>query len=201
MGTGVGKLRKELTVGGTERLNDGVLIQTLLFLCQLEEGERADNHRPGDDPLLLRLEELVQGFGSRQGDGLRCLELGLDVVVVRVEPLLHRQSFDVALLALVTAGLGKICFERGEPQVAVPLGDDAEEDGGVEGLIVEGKVTGGNLIDPCVTDQLPLSLTQFLSCFLELSGGDLAAEEFFGGELELAVGAHAGEADDCRGHG
>ncbi len=96
-------------------------------LAERQEGDRADDHRAGRNPLCASLFQLGEDLGRVEGESGVGADLGHQVVVVGVEPLGHLQRRDV----VVPAG-------RREVPVQVvgdardPGGQRAEQHGGVE---------------------------------------------------------------------
>ena len=65
-----------------------------------------------------------------------------------------------------------------------------------EDLIVEGEVIAGNDIDASLLLDVPVLKTEPLGLGEEVGLGELAAPVSFGGLLQVAVDAHAGETED-----
>lgn len=92
LGAGGLQLLEQLDVDGEQLLEerDGLDALATVGLTKGKEGDRAEEDGAGDDASLLGLEELSDRLGvGSQLEGLVVLKGGLDVVVVRVEPLDH----------------------------------------------------------------------------------------------------------------
>ena len=81
-------------------------------------------------------------------------------------------------------------LERGKS-----AGDDAQTLGPGGDVVVQTVVADGDAIDAGVDLQLPGRLLDLVGDREEVGGGDLAAPKLLEGELELAVLAHAAEAE------
>lgn len=140
---------------------------------------------------------------------------------VSVEPLLHGKGGDVSISNLVSSGHGEIGEDSGLRvaevglKLAVAVGDDVEEEGSIEGLIIERVIiarqdvkASGLEIGPALDLELGnLGLKGTDEGGIIRGGRGAGGEErrilpeVLNGLLELAVGAHAAKSDDrCRKH-
>ena len=112
-------------------------------LGQREEGGRADDDGPRRDALLDRLRQVREnGFRVEREAGL-VGDLGDQVVVVGVEPLGHLERPDLR----GAAGRGEVAVER-VLDTLDPGREGAQQDGGVEHLVVVGERVGGDGVEP-----------------------------------------------------
>ena len=123
------------------------------------------------------------------------VNFGNNVVVVRVEPLLHREGLYVALFSLVTMGRGEILFEIAKLEFLVTFWNNAEQERRIEHVVVEREIVRRNKVDAGGLLLCPTVLTNFGGDVLELRFGDLALEELFAGELEFTGLTNARETD------
>lgn len=198
VGTGLSKLGEELLVDGEDLGQEREKVKTVRVLGSLaeeEEGERSEDDGAGVNTESLGLVELLEGLDlGTEVEGLVGLELGDDEVVVSVEPLLHLLGLDVDLLLGRGGGLldatadGKVALVA-VIEVAETLGDDVEHDGVVEDVVVEGEVTGGDLVEALGLLELPVLGAQLDSSLIESLLGDLAGPEALDELLGLALGA------------
>jgi hypothetical protein len=98
-------------------------------------------------------------------------ELGDQVVVVGVEPLGHLHGGGV----VAAPGHGEVGVQvdglpRGFDPAPVALGDGADQDAGVEHLVVEREVVGGDLVEPGVAQERPALAAQLPGRRLQLLG-------------------------------
>ena len=112
-------------------------------LAQRQERDRADDHRPSGNALLLSLLQLGEHFARIQRErGVRA-DLRDEVVVVRVEPLRHLQRRDV---------LGAARRREVAVEIVGDAGDAgrqcAHQDSGVEHLVVEGEGVDRDRVQP-----------------------------------------------------
>ena len=92
-----------------------------------------------------------------------------NVMIVRIEPLLHREGLHVALFTLVTVGGCEILFERAQFEAAVAFRNDVQQKCSVENIIVEREVVGRDEVDACGLLLLPTVLADFCGDLLEFS--------------------------------
>ncbi len=160
-----------------------------------EDGARGVAERAG----LGQLGYLLRGVGGE--DRVRA-QLGHQVVVVGVEPLGHLQRRHV----LVAAGHGEVAAEGvGLDGGAVPGGDGADHDTGVQDVVVVREVAGRHLVDAGFRQLPPVLPAQALGGLPEGVGADAALPVALDGLLQFAVRALAGVAVHggpcCRGCG
>ena len=108
-------------------------------------------------------------------------------MIVRIEPLLHREGLHIALCTLITVSGGEILFERAQFEAAVAFRNDVQQKCSVENVIVEREVVGRDEVDTCGLLLLPTVLADFCGDLLEFSFGDFALEELFACELEFTI--------------
>lgn len=198
VGTSLGELGEELLVDGKDLGQEREKVETVGVLGSLtekEEGEGSEDDGAGVDAESLGLVELLEGLDlSTEVESLVGLKLGDDEVVVCVEPLLHLLGLDVDLLLSLSGRLldttadGKVALVA-VSEVTEPVGDDVEHDGVVEDVIVEGEVTGGDLVEALGLLELPVLGAQFDGGLIESLLGDLAGPEVLDELLGLALGA------------
>lgn len=126
-------------------------------LGQQEVGDGARDDRAGCEPEPEGFPQLFDLLGGVGGEDRVRPQLGYQVVVVGVEPLGHLQRRHV----LGAAGHGEVPVQRvGVHGRAVPLGDRADHDGGVEHVVVVREVAGGHLADAGGGQLLPVAAAQ-----------------------------------------
>ena len=162
-------------------------------LALQQEGQRPDQHRLGLDAQLLRLRVVLQRLAGAEAELHAALELGDDVVVVRVEPLrhLHRRHVDAAgLTAACHREVGvEVDVARPVPLVAGRHGTDHRD--GVEHLVVEREVVGRDQVDPGVALELPVRGAQLLGGPQQVLHRAVSRPVGLGRGLELTLGADA----------
>jgi hypothetical protein len=151
-------------------------------LAEQQEGDRAEQDRAGGDAELAGLGQLGQGLGrGRQPEHDLGTQLGDQVVVVGVEPLGHLHGGGVGS----SPGHGEVGVQidvaGGGPPVAA--GDGADQHAGVEHLVVEREVVGGDLPDPGVAQEAPGLAAQLAGRRVQLLGRHPARPVAFGGGL------------------
>lgn len=198
LNTGGLELLEELNVEGQElvKLGDGLDALATVSLGEGQERDGTQEDRAGDNASGLGLEELGDGLGlSSKLVLLVVLESGLDVVVVRVEPLDHLEGGDINALSglLETTAHGEVLVKSVEVVLGVTLGDGTEELVVVKDLIVESEVVAGDNIDTGILLDLPVLQTETLALSEELVTGDLSTPVSFGGLLQVTELTHTGE--------
>ncbi len=167
-----------------------------LRLPEQQERDRTDEDRRRLDPQRLRLAVLVHRLGGGEAEGLPRLELGDDVVVVRVEPLRHFHRGDVAALSLTAPRHGEVRDQVDAIALPAVAGRHrADEGAGVEHAVVEGEVVRRNAVNAGIALQLPMTAAQVGAGAEQLLGGDFPAPEPLGGALQLARRAKGRESE------
>lgn len=199
LGTSSVQLLEDLGVDGEELLEerDGLELERVgVGLTEGKEGDGADQNGSGLDAEGLGLEVLV--------DGLLAVELelggggegGSHVVVVGVEPLDHLEGGDIDVVSLEASAHGEHGVNGSQVVLGVSLGDDVEEQGVIENVIVEGEVVGGDDVDASILLLLPVDLSELLADLEEVFDGGLLAPVGLGDLLKLSVGTDSGETKD-----
>jgi len=130
LGTSLLQLREELLIDGEKLLEKVDRVDRLVTvgLTKVEERDRANKDRAGADAGLLSLLEISNSLGAvGELEGLAVLEGGLDVVVVRVEPLDHLQRGDIDALLLVATAHGKVLVNGVKAILGVSLGNGLKD--------------------------------------------------------------------------
>ncbi len=168
-------------------------------LAQEQEGDRSDDHGPGDEARGAGLLELADDPVGREPEhGLRA-DLGNEVVVVRVEPLRHLQRRLLALAARDGEVAGQVDGAAVTDEVRETRRDGANCHRGVEHLVVEAEALRDRGIVAAEAQRrepLPGRRAQPGRCRLQLVGGEGARPEALHGLLELSATADPGVADD-----
>jgi hypothetical protein len=196
LSTGGLELGEKLDVEGKKlvELRDGVDALATISLGEGQERDGTQDDRAGSDASGLGLVELSNGLGlSSELVLLVVLESGLDVVVVRVEPLDHLEGGDIDTLLLETTAHGEVLIDSVEVVLGVTLGDSSEELVVVEDLIVESEVVARDHIDTGILLDLPVLQTETLALSEELITGDLSTPVSFSGLLQVTELTHTGE--------
>lgn len=198
VGTGLGELGEELLVDGENIGQEREKVKTVRVLGSLteeEEREGSEDDGAGMDAESLGLFEFLNSLGlGAEAEDVVVLELGDDVVVVGVEPLLHLLGLDIDFLLGLGGRLldatadGKVALVA-VSEVAEAMGDDVEHDGVIKNVIVEREVTGGDLVEALGLLELPVLGAQLDSGLIESLLGDLAGPEVLDELLGLALGA------------
>jgi hypothetical protein len=166
-------------------------------LGQQQEGDRAEQDRPGGDAQLPGLGQLGQGLGvGGQAELDPGPELGDQVVVVGVEPLGHLHGGGV----LAPPGHGEVGVEVNGSGLPVALGDGADQDAGVEHLVVQREVVRGDLAEPGVAQECPGLAAQLPGRRLQLLGRDPPGPVALGGGLQLPAVTDPREPGNGRMH-
>ena len=201
LGTGLSELGEHLTVDGGELVEerDGVelgVLGVLAGLAEGEEGDGTDEDGAGVVAGLLGLDKVVDGLGVVDLELGGLAQLGDEVVVVGVEPLLHLGGGEVDAVLLVATGHSEVGVEGIETGLGVVLGDEVEGVGGVEDVVVEREGTGGDSVNAGVLDELVGLETLLLGDLEELLLRGLASPVGLEGLLDLTLGANAGVTED-----
>ncbi|KAI6768810.1 hypothetical protein HG531_010999 [Fusarium graminearum] len=167
LGTSLLQLSEELLIDGEELLEkvDRVDLLVTVGLAEVKERDRANKDGAGADASILGLLEVSNSLGAlSELEGLAVLEGGLDVVVVRVEPLDHLQRGDIDTLLLVTTAHGEVLVNGVKAILGVSLGNGLEEVilDLVEDVVVESKVVAGDDVDTGILLDLPVSKAETL---------------------------------------
>ena len=185
LGAGSGELVGELCISSYCR--GGKILRLLLAVVagQAKERVNANQGRHGLDSGSLRFIEFLHRLGTVHLEFRCVIDFRDNVVVVGVKPLLHREGLHVALFALVTVSGGEILFKRAQVQAPVTFRDNAEQESGIENVIVEREVVRRNEVNASSLLLLPTIQTDFSGDVLEFSFGDFALEELLACKLEF----------------
>ena len=175
-------------------------------LRELEEGHRTEHDRPRMNAERPGLQEMIDRLLRGEREGLILADLGDHVVIVRVEPLGHferRHALRVVRMAAVGAAVALTAARHREvdrqrhlaARPAVGGRDRADHHGGVEYMVVEGEIVGGNLRDALVALERPVFGAQPAGRFEKVAFGDPAGPVAFESEFQLAVATDAREAE------
>ena len=108
-------------------------------------------------------------------------------MIVRIEPLLHRESLHVALFALIAVSRSEILFENAQVELLVTSRNNIQQKCGVENVIVEREIVRRNEGNIGFALLFPTILTDFGGDLLEFRFGDFALEELFTCKLEFTI--------------
>ncbi|GAA2239611.1 hypothetical protein GCM10010430_21150 [Kitasatospora cystarginea] len=160
-GAGGAQVGQQLGVDGQQPVQQGERLEvggdTGRGLGQQQVGDRADQHRAGLVAERQGLGQFAGGLGRVRGEGGVGAEFGHQVVVVGVEPLGHLQWRHL---------LGAACHREvtvkrvGVDGGAVAGRDRADGYRGVQNMVVEREVPGGDLLDAGVGELLPVPPAQ-----------------------------------------
>ncbi len=141
-----------------------------------------------------------------RSEGRGVPELGHQMVIVGVEPLGQLQGCDRAPVDLPAAGHGEVAIEiDGAVLRAEAVRNGADHHRGVEHVVVEREVVGGEEVDPGGGQHLPVVLSDLCRCPLHFVGGDVPGPEGLERPLERSSNSdprhpvHRGPGG--RGHG
>ena len=81
-------------------------------------------------------------------------------MVIRIEPLFHRQRFHITAGALVSPRHCEICIHLVQSQAAVPFRNDIQQRRRIQQIVVKREIVGWNKIDAVLFLDLPVRLTQ-----------------------------------------
>ncbi len=193
LGAGRAQVGEDLRVHRQEPVEQGQRVEagghTGGGLGEQQVGDGSDEDRTGrqlQGEGLLQLRDLLGGVGRE--DRVRA-QLRHQVVVVGVEPLRHLQRSDV----LGAARHGEVAVQRvGGDGLAVPGGDRAHHDGGVQDVVVVREVAGRHLVDAGPGELPPVRAAQFGGGGPEGVGGDAALPVALDRLLQLPVRALTG---------
>lgn len=184
-------------------------------LRQRQERHGTDQHGTGGDVVATRPAHLRDQERRIRGEPARGIQLGHEMVVVRVEPLGHLQRRN----ALRTAGRGEVAVQprrqqlRGGGVVAGrgcrPVVGDAVDSGGqgtdhcgdVEHLVVKGKGADGHRIQAGRRRALQAAVDEGGGGLRELRRQGRIAPVGLDGLLQFPMGADAGESRHRRDEG
>ena len=202
LGAQIGEPAHDLRVDAGDRVDEAFVDVQFLRLAvagELEERVRADQHGLGLIAQRLRFLILVEGLAAVEPDLGGVVELRHEVMVVRGEPLLHRQGGHVAALPLIAARHREQRLLRLlERQAAVPCGDHVEQDRRVEHLVVEAEIVARQQVDAGRLFELPMLGAQFTAHATHVVEGRVALPIRFDDLLEFTVPAHAREPGNRR---
>ena len=185
-GTGSGEQLGDLRVSSDCR---GCKILGLLLAVisgQAEERVGANQSRHGLDSSNFCFVVFLHRLGIIHLEFRSVIDFRNNVVVVRVEPLLHGERLHIALFTLIAVSCGEILFEIAKLEFLVTFRNNAEQERGIENVVIERKVVRRNKVDTSGFLLRPTVLTDFGGDVLELRFGDFALEEFFACKLEFA---------------
>jgi hypothetical protein len=201
--------REHLLVNGQQRIEQREAVEArLLFLAQVQEAQRPEQHGLDRMAGLLRLRHFIEQARRRELELRVGLELGHEVVVVGVEPLGHLER-EGAFGAVVAAGIVHVAHfvfhaarhlevtrKFGLVALEVEACRLAAEQLDVVGhVVVVGEVAHGDEVEPRIALGLPVARAQRLADGFERGAVDLAAPVLFEGELQFPVSAHARKAE------
>ena len=163
-------------------------------LGEQQIGDGAEQRGARVNPQGLRLAELVDRLFGADDEYLPFVDLGDDVVVVRVEPLGHLHGGDAW-----SVGRGGAAPRHGEVgvkadgsvRVFVAFGDGADHHAGVEHVVVEGEVVGRDVLNAGVALERPVAAAYLGGAAEQLAPVYLADPVGFDGPLQFAVRADA----------
>ena len=178
-----GNFRVRVDGGVSEVL--GLLVA--IVTCKTEERVCANQSRDGFDAGCLGFVEFFNRLFADELEFGGVVNFRNNVMIVRIEPLLHRESLHVALCALVTVSGCEILFECAQFEALVAFRHDVQQKCGVENVVVERKVVGRDEVNACGLLLLPTVLADFCGDLLELCFRDFALEELFACELEFTI--------------
>ena len=162
-----------------------------------QQAERPQQHRAGRDVEGGGLDQLTTGLGVVQTEVGLGPDFGHKVVIVGVEPLGEVQGRHRATFNLCAAGHGEISIE-GDRHVGgtEPGWDGAYHHDGIEHVVVEGEVVGGDEIHTRGGHRLPVALTDRQRRGLEFDGAGFASPEALERPLERPALSDSGHAVD-----
>ena len=193
---------EEFAVGGQQpgQQVQGIARGVGVFAAK-EEREGPGQHGLGGKARGLRLARLAWQGVADQGERLATGEFRHDVMVVGVEPLGHFHGRDVAGRILPAPGHAEIEVGRdGAAGMAVARRHHAEARGGVEHVVVEGKVADRHEVDAGLALDAPVAQAQVGGHGEEGVQGKRARPMGFQGGLEFPGKAHAGKSQGVRQH-
>ena len=137
LGACSGELVGEYCVSGDCGSNKVLSLLLTIVTGEAEERIRANHGRNGFDSGSLCFVELINRLLADELEFGSVVNFWNNVMIVRIEPLLHREGLHVALCTLVTVGGGEILFERAQFEAAVAFRNDVQQKCGVENVVVE----------------------------------------------------------------
>lgn len=164
---------------------------------QQQERDRAEQARHGGPLGGAGLGQLVDHLRGVEVKSGVAADLGHQMVVVRVEPLGHGQRGQVDSAGLHAPGHGEVAGQGvvGDG-VAVARGDRAHEDRGVEHVVVEREVVGGEEIDPGLDQPVEVGGPDLPGHAEQAVGVETSGPEPLDGPLQLAAGPDPGQTVD-----
>lgn len=201
---------EDFQVNGEEAVEEVEAIEVgvggVVDFAEGEVGDGSEEDGFGGEVEGAGLVEVADELGGGEAEGGVGGELGNDVVVVGVEPFGHLAGWSGGVVGGAagtrggTAGNEEALRETGV--LAVPVearGDVAEHAGGVEDMVVEGKIAAGDEVDAGLELAEPVGAAEVGAGLFQFLEAEAALPVGFGGGFEFAVVADAGVAEGVEG--
>jgi len=196
-GAARGQVAQQGLIGPGQGLQQGPLVLARISgLGQVQEGQRPHEHGLGRQAQAPGLGQLPGQACGRGPELLVHVQLGHDVVVVRVEPLGHLHGPH----ARAAPGHEEHALQAAAGLAGVALGHTAQEQGQVEHLVVQAEVAHRHQLDARLGLEPPMGGAQVPGAFEQGFGVGFAPPEALHSGLELAVAADAGKSQGVREH-
>ena len=197
-GVGIRQLFEDLCVDRQQRGQQVQRIRPIVRLAEHQETDGPQKHRTGPDRQRLGFAEAGQSVVMRQGEPLTSGQARHQIVIVGVEPFGHFQRG----LARGAPGQREVTGQRHRPiRPAVAWRDHAQHAGGVEDVVVQGKIARRDVADPLPRLEFPVPGTQGGGGGAQPAVIQIASPVRFQGCFQLAPMADARESEVRRdGH-
>ena len=166
-------------------------VRTIDHPGELEERHRPDQDRARGDAQEFRFVIFVQHFGAAERKLRVRRQFRHDVMIIGVEPFGHFHRAGV--LAPARHGEIEIRVNRSAP-VAEAVRHRAQQDDGVQHLVVQRKIVRGDVIDPRALLREPVAGAQGGGDLVQPLRPDIVRPETLQRLFEFAVAADAGKA-------
>ena len=144
---------------------DKIFFDAAVKFAQLKQSERSDQNGTRNRSVFFCFDEFIKNFRSCQFDVRIRRKLRHDIMIVRVEPLLHRPGLDVALFALISSCQGKIFVQVGQIKFSDVFRNHVEQKGRIEHLIIKRKMVARKIRQTAVQKQLAIMLPEIFCPF------------------------------------
>ena len=185
------ELGQQFGIDRQQRVEQVERIETVILrLCQAEEGDRPQDHRPCDKAKRPCLTEMIERFSGVERERLIAVQLGHDEMIIGVEPLGHLHGRG----SIGATGHGEIaCVGVGNSGKA--RRDGADQHRSIQHMVVERKIVRGDHLDAGLTLQAPMAGPELGGGGVQGGGVAFALPIGFEGFFQLAIKADAGKAE------
>ena len=123
-----------------------------------------------------------------------------DIVVVSVEPFLHRKSTDISFFPLIATSQGKIPLQVSQLQPLNRWRHHVKEKGRIKHIVIVRKVIWRNLWNSFFLNNIPVLSAQLFGRSQKLFCWDFMSKVFFSCKFQFAEFAQTRETNNSRWH-